>query len=169
MTFTLWRGSRLLGELRSVPTDDDPDPAEPPSFMAVLVPAPDAPAFDHVWQVQFSSSEIGVQQEFIEPDAEAERDPRSARHQQNSRRVAGRRVAPGESKGVPPELQFTIRDAAGKSYLPHQLVLEKGLVPEEFANALVGGTTASLFDGGVWTVAVFFEPGSEALRSRNNE
>jgi len=169
MTFTLWRGDRLLGDLRTVPSDDDPDPAEPPSFMAVLVPAPDAPAFDRVYQVQFGSPEIGVQQESIEPNAGAERDQRSARRQPTSRRVAGRRVTSGEALGVPPELQLTIRDAAGNIHLPQQLILEKGLVPKHFANALLGATAASPFDGGVWTVAAFFEPGSQALNSRNDE
>ena len=155
MTFTLWRGSRLLGELHPLP-DDGPDPGDPPSFLALLVPAPDAPAFDAVWQVQFAHPEIVVRHLPVEPDAGAERDQRAAPHQTKSVRVAGRRVSPDEAKGVPPELQLTVRDAAGNVYLPQQLVLDKNLVvPEHVVSALLGETAASL-DGVVWTVGVVF-------------
>jgi hypothetical protein len=166
MTFTLWRGSRLLGELRPLPSDE-PDPGEQPSLLALLVTAPDAPAFDGVWQVQFGNPAIRVRQfPSVEPDAEAERDQRSAGRQSHSRRVAGRRLSLEEANGVPPELQFTVRDAAGKVHLPQQLMIAKNrFVPERVVSAVLGATAASLVDGVVWTVAVFLEPDGPALNT----
>jgi hypothetical protein len=165
MTFTLWRGGRLLGELRPLPSDE-PDPGEQPSLLALLVPAPDA-TFDGVWQVQFGNPEIRVRQfPSVEPDAEAERDQRSAGRQSHSRRVAGRGLSPEEANGVPPELQFTVRDAAGNVHLPQQLMVDKNrFVPERVVSAVLGATTASVGDGVVWTVAVVFEPDAPALNT----
>jgi hypothetical protein len=86
MTLTLWRGDRLLGELRLRPSPRDAhqrDRDEPPSLAAILIRVPDAPFFEGVWQIHPAIPGMGVQQHAVDPDIVAERYQQAARDRSN--------------------------------------------------------------------------------------
>lgn len=163
---TLWRGEQLLGELRPRPSQrvfGESPRRRPPALSAFLVRAPDAPPVEGVWQFHHGIPGIGVQQRAVEPDIVAERYQPGARQQPNPGAGELKPMSPDEAKGVPPELQLTVRDSGDRVYLPLQIALrESRFQPEHYANVLKEAPPEALVDGVVWTIMVVFASETDA-------
>jgi len=160
MTLTLWRGDQLLGELRMRP----PDPHEPPrrrdkphALSAILVAAPNAP-LSGLWQVQLPVlGGSSIHQYPVEPDIVAERSRNGSGREGNPGPIELQLMSPEEAKGVPREIQLTVRDADGRVYLPLQIRLqEMRYEPTHQEMALREIPAEALMDGSVWWVFVAF-------------
>ena len=72
-------------------------------------------------------------------------------------------MSPDEAKGVPAELQLTVRDSGDRVYLPLQIALrESRFQPEHYANVLKEAPPEALVDGVVWTILVVFASETDA-------
>ena len=166
MTLTLWRGDRLLGELRPRPSPRgalERDRDKPPSLAAILLRAPDAPAFDCVWQIHPPIPGMGVQQHAVEPDIVAERYQHAARHTANSGPFALHPMSPEQAAGVAAELQLTVHDEAGRVFRPLMLRLQESRhEPKHYGEVLREAPAEAMVDGVVWTVLVVFASEAEA-------
>ena len=166
MTFTLWRGEYLLGELwKRPPSPHDRVAREdrPPTLSAFLIPSGQSRAPDGVWQIHQPFFGIGVQQQPVEPDIVAERDHRAKSRRPNSGPVALEPMSEEQIAGVPRELQLTIRDEQGQVWLPRQIWLgEIRYGPEHIERAGREAPPEALVNGSIWCVAVGFASDSEA-------
>lgn len=160
MTLTLWRGEQLLGELRTRPPSPHarPQPSDkPPSLSAFLVPSANGADLRGVWQLHFPIPGLGVQQHSVEPDIVAQRDQRAAMHRANHGPVALEPMSPEQVKGVPPEMQLTVRDMDGRIFLPRQIRLEEvRYEPAHHEVALREAPAEALIDGSIWRVFIAF-------------
>jgi hypothetical protein len=166
MTLTLWRGDRLLGELRTRAPDTNEQPwrrDKPPSLSAILVPAPSAQLVG-VWQMQLPSSGLpAIHQYLLEPYIVAERQHRRAAGQVNQGPVELRPMSPEEAQGVPREVQLTMHDGGGRVYLPWQIRLEEvRYEPAQYEIALREIPAEALINGSVWCAIVVFVSDIEA-------
>ena len=160
MTLTLWRGDRLLGELRTRAPDPNEQPwrrDKPPSISAILVAAPSAQLVG-VWQVQLPIPGLpAIHQYPLEPDIVAERQHRRAAMQVNPGPVKLQPMSPEEAQGVPREVQLTVHDAGGRVYLPWQIRLEEvRYEPAQYEIALREIPAEALINGSVWCAFVVF-------------
>lgn len=160
MTLTLWRGDRLLGELRTRAPDPYEQPRrrdKPPSMSAVLVATPSAQLVG-VWQLHTPILGFpGVHQYPVEPDIVADRARRSAAREVNPGPVELQPMSPEEAQGVPREVQLTVRDAEGRLYLPLQIRLgEVRYEPAQYEIALREIPAEALSNGSVWCAFVVF-------------
>jgi hypothetical protein len=74
-----------------------------------------------------------------------------------------RPLSPAEAAGIPIAEQFTVRDAAGRSYLPLQIAIrESRFEPEHYADVLREAPEAAMIDGVAWTVHVVFVSENDA-------
>jgi PAS domain-containing protein len=157
---TLWRGDQLLGELRT----RAPDPYEPPrrrdrpqTLSAILVAAPKAQPMG-VWQVQLPlPGSSSIHQYPVEPDIVAERGRHGSVADVNPGFVALQPMSPEEAKGVPRDIQLTLRDAGGRVHLPLQIRLQElRYEPEHYEIALREVPAEALMNGSIWWAFVVF-------------
>ena len=165
MTFTLWRGDHLLGELRKPahdPYDQDSDEEVPTSLFAFLVPASGA-SLNGVWQVRMPFPEFSSVFQFpMEPDIVAERfrgDAESASFSLQALEPMSAEAA----KGVPREAQLTVHDSTGRVYLPRRVMLQEVRYELEHYEAVLREVPAgALVDGSAWSVHVSLAPHRDA-------
>lgn len=157
---TLWRGDQLLGELRT----RAPDPHEPPrrpdrpqTLSAMLVAAPNAQPMG-VWQVQLPlPGSSSIHQYPVEPDIVAERSRHGSVAEVNPGHVVLQPMSPEEAKGVPRDVQLTVRDAGGRVHLPLQIRLQElRYEPEHYEIALREVPAEALMNGSVWWAFLVF-------------
>ena len=166
MTLSLWRGGRLLGELRKQAPRPHEQPRrhdKSPSLSAVLIAAPGA-QLHGVWQVHPPIPGIAAVHQFpLEPDIVAERGRRDATRPMNPGPVALQPLSPDEAQGVPREIQLTVHDASGQVYLPLQVWLQEvRYEPAQYEIALREISAEALLDGSVWCVFVVFASAIDA-------
>jgi hypothetical protein len=167
MTLTLWRGDRLLGELRRLPPDPLARPRRPdkgPELSAVLVPAPNASVGEGVWQVHLKIGPIDtVHQDDVEPDIVAERGKHAATKPKHPSSGALHLMTPEEERGVPVEVQLTVRDGQGRRFLPRQIWLREIRYEPSMREAVLREIPeGALVDDVVWWVFAAFASESEA-------
>ncbi len=167
MALTLWRGSDLLGALitRADSADDRlAKRSRPPSFSAFLIPAHDKPELQGVTQMAFSPKfGVGVQQHATEPHFISASTHHAAKTVTNPGPVTLEPMSPDAIKGVPPDLQLTVRTEDGAVYLPGQLLLQEiRYDPTLFEIALREVPGAALIDGSVWLAFLGFDSETES-------
>ena len=162
MALTLWRGSRLLGELRERPpsslriwTLHGPDR----TLSAVLLPQAAAP-LEGVWQTRVSPGRRGpVFQHAVSVDIVSERHGPRAQDRSASAVAAPKAGASEPHGGVPRERQFCVVDDAGVEIPIRGLWIQESRYEEkDFAVPLREVPPAALVNGSVWTVSVVFDP-----------
>jgi hypothetical protein len=120
---TLWRGEKLVGELLKKPDSRDGSiqRADRPTLSAFLRLSPDAPPLDSVWQIRPFFG-MGVQHESMEPLVHGEPDPEIGKYPSSG---ALEPMPPEKVAGVPREVQLTVRDQEGRTWLPRQIWLRE--------------------------------------------
>ena len=165
MALTLWCGNQLLGTLHKRP----PSPFEPdrrdksPSLSAVLVPAPGAQPIGVSQVHTVIAGFTAVHQYPVEPDIVAERARRTAARPRKPAHAVLHPMSPEEARGVPRDVQLTVRDAKDRVYLPRQITLEEvRYEPAQYAIPLREVPADALINGSVWCVFVVFDSALDA-------
>ena len=167
MTLTVWRGDRLLGELRPHAASQHARalrPDKPPSVWACLIPTVEPAYLASVSQFAFPMAERWVVLHHpLDPDIVAERDRIAASREVNPGPIALEQLSPEEAEGVPPESQLTVRDAEGRVYLPRLLNLQEVHYGSAHDPTTSPAVPAEAFIGGsMWDVFVMFGSASDA-------
>jgi hypothetical protein len=166
MTLTLWRGDHLLGELLERASNLGVQPNrrdKPPPLSAVLLAAPGA-RLSGVWQVHVPIPGFAAVHQYpVEPDIVADRGRRDATRSVNPGSVALHPMSPEEAKGVPRDVQLTVRDGEGQEYLPLQVHLEEvRYEPAQSETVSREIPAEALINGSVWCVFVVFASDRDA-------
>jgi hypothetical protein len=127
----MWRGNQLLGELRVHSLQCEPT-GTPSAFTALLVSAPDSPSCEPVFQAVTAGL---VVQHRMKPDGPLQSRPIADASDGSVGDFELQPVPPEDL--LPPEKQLTIRDAAGKVYLPAVLIFDECVIAA-FANGADG-------------------------------
>lgn len=166
MSLTLWRGDQLLGDLYPQAPDRNAAPQrddKPPSMSAFLIPATNATPVG-IWQIHWLFPEFStVHQQAVEPDIVAERHQQRVTRPANAKSVDLQPMAPEEIRGVPRELQLTVRDERGTRYLPSMIrVQESRFEAAHLPGVLQQIPPEALTNGSVWSVLISFSSHADA-------
>jgi len=115
-----------------------------------------------VWQVAARVPGIGVQQYPVERDIVAERSHRAAQSEPTSS-GALHPASPEEAVGVPAAEQLTVRDTAGKVYLPLQITLQESrFEPQHEDEVRREAPAEAIVEGVIWTAFIVFASDRDA-------
>lgn len=111
-----------------------------------------------VWQVQLPlPGSSSIHQYPVEPDIVAERSRHGSVAEVNPGHVVLQPMSPEEAKGVPRDVQLTVRDAGGRVHLPLQIRLQElRYEPEHYEIALREVPAEALMNGSVWWAFLVF-------------
>lgn len=166
MTFTLWRGAELLGELLVEPGWEgasDLSKPEHPSLTAYLIRRRDATPCPALMQYHIPFLPGAVHQTLLDVEVNGGASAGGVRGHGEAKVVRLRRMTPEEAVGVPRERQLAIHDDTGKACVPTLLLVRPlPFFPGADTTKLRGAARRAFADGELWLVAAHFAPAEGA-------